>query len=90
MFLLAVLVATSSQRLGLPSLWCDLAGLCVPGNSGMGTYHGKHSFETFSHLRACLIKDLKLEGLNIFRYMPNSQKKVDWTKFFVLNRFNKV
>ncbi|XP_066835856.1 aldehyde dehydrogenase family 3 member A2-like isoform X3 [Anser cygnoides] len=60
------------------------------GNSGMGTYHGKHSFETFSHLRACLIKDLKLEGLNIFRYMPNSQKKVDWTKFFVLKQFNKA
>lgn len=56
----------------------------------MGTYHGKHSFETFSHLRACLIKDLKLEGLNIFRYMPNSQKKVDWTKFFVLKQFNKA
>ncbi|XP_040388647.1 aldehyde dehydrogenase family 3 member A2 isoform X11 [Cygnus olor] len=60
------------------------------GNSGMGAYHGKHSFETFSHLRACLIKDLKMEGMNKFRYPPNSQKKLDWTKFFVLKRFNKV
>ncbi|NWR54881.1 AL3A2 dehydrogenase, partial [Bucorvus abyssinicus] len=59
------------------------------GNSGMGTYHGKHSFETFSHRRACLIKDLKMEGTNKLRYPPASQKKVDWMKFFVLKRFNK-
>ncbi|XP_010162526.1 fatty aldehyde dehydrogenase [Antrostomus carolinensis] len=59
------------------------------GNSGMGAYHGKHSFETFSHRRACLIKDLKMEGMNKLRYPPGSQKKVDWTKFFVLKRFNK-
>ncbi|NWW92990.1 AL3A2 dehydrogenase, partial [Rhynochetos jubatus] len=48
------------------------------GNSGMGAYHGKHSFETFSHRRACLIKDLKMEGTNKLRYPPGSQKKVDW------------
>lgn len=62
---------------------------CVSGNSGMGAYHGKHSFETFSHRRACLIKDLKMEGVNKLRYPPGSQKKVDWTKFFLLKRFNK-
>ncbi|XP_074888981.1 aldehyde dehydrogenase family 3 member A2-like [Buteo buteo] len=59
------------------------------GNSGMGAYHGKHSFETFSHRRACLIKDLKMEGMNNFRYPPSSQKKVDWAKFLLLKRFNK-
>ncbi|NWU97831.1 AL3A2 dehydrogenase, partial [Upupa epops] len=59
------------------------------GNSGMGAYHGKYSFETFSHRRACLIKDLKMEGTNKIRYPPNSQKKVDWAKFFLLKRFNK-
>ncbi|KAM9614933.1 aldehyde dehydrogenase family 3 member A2-like isoform 2-T3 [Morphnus guianensis] len=59
------------------------------GNSGMGAYHGKHSFETFSHRRACLIKDLKMEGMNKLRYPPSSQKKVDWAKFFLLKRFNK-
>ncbi|KAM6049201.1 aldehyde dehydrogenase family 3 member A2 isoform 1-T4 [Chlamydotis macqueenii] len=59
------------------------------GNSGMGAYHGKHSFETFSHHRACLIKDLKMEGTNKLRYPPGSQKKVDWAKFFLLKRFNK-
>ncbi|NXF78293.1 AL3A2 dehydrogenase, partial [Sclerurus mexicanus] len=47
------------------------------GHSGMGAYHGKHSFETFSHRRACLIKDLKMEVMNKMRYPPVSQKKVD-------------
>ncbi|NXG46335.1 AL3A2 dehydrogenase, partial [Psilopogon haemacephalus] len=47
------------------------------GNSGMGTYHGKHSFETFSHRRSYLVKDLKMEILNMWRYPPSSQRKVD-------------
>ncbi|XP_075575532.1 aldehyde dehydrogenase family 3 member A2-like isoform X2 [Pelecanus crispus] len=59
------------------------------GNSGMGAYHGQYSFETFSHRRSCLIKDLKMEGTNKLRYPPGSQKKVDWAKFFLLKRFNK-
>ncbi|KFW08245.1 Fatty aldehyde dehydrogenase [Fulmarus glacialis] len=59
------------------------------GNSGVGAYHGKHTFETFSHRRSCLIKDLKMEGANKLRYPPGSQKKVDWAKFFLLKRFNK-
>ncbi|NXD68023.1 AL3A2 dehydrogenase, partial [Eolophus roseicapillus] len=58
------------------------------GNSGMGAYHGKHSFETFSHHRSCLIKDLKMESTNKLRYPPASQKKVNWAKFFLLKRFN--
>nr|RLV63493.1 hypothetical protein DV515_00018217 [Chloebia gouldiae] len=56
----------------------------------MGAYHGRHSFETFSHRRACLIKDLKMESANKMRYPPGSQKKVDWAKFFLLKRFNKA
>ncbi|KAK2537395.1 fatty aldehyde dehydrogenase [Columba guinea] len=59
------------------------------GNSGMGAYHGKYSFDTFSHRRACLIKDLKMESTNKLRYPPGSQKKVDLAKFFLLKRFNK-
>uniref|UniRef100_A0AAA9SBF2 Aldehyde dehydrogenase family 3 member A2 n=1 Tax=Bos taurus TaxID=9913 RepID=A0AAA9SBF2_BOVIN len=59
------------------------------GSSGMGAYHGKHSFDTFSHQRPCLLKTLKREGMNQLRYPPNSQSKVDWAKFFMLKRFNK-
>ncbi|XP_068945717.1 aldehyde dehydrogenase family 3 member A2 isoform X4 [Petaurus breviceps papuanus] len=59
------------------------------GNSGMGAYHGKHSFDTFSHHRSCLIKTLKMESANQLRYPPNSQSKVDWASFLLLKRFNK-
>lgn len=89
MLLLALLVAPSGQRFDWLSLRSDLPGLCPSGNSGMGAYHGKHSFETFSHRRACLIKDLKMEFVSNLRYPPSSQKKVDWAKFFLLKRFNK-
>uniref|UniRef100_A0A8C8SFT5 Aldehyde dehydrogenase n=1 Tax=Pelusios castaneus TaxID=367368 RepID=A0A8C8SFT5_9SAUR len=59
------------------------------GYSGMGAYHGRHSFETFSHRRSCLIKSLKMESMNKIRYPPNSQRKLDWAKFFLLNQFSK-
>ncbi|XP_074045348.1 aldehyde dehydrogenase family 3 member A2 isoform X3 [Macrotis lagotis] len=59
------------------------------GSSGMGAYHGKHSFDTFSHHRSCLIKSLKMESANKLRYPPNSQSKIDWTNLFLLKRFNK-
>ncbi|XP_054022235.1 aldehyde dehydrogenase family 3 member A2-like [Dryobates pubescens] len=62
---------------------------CVSGNSGMGACHGKHSFETFSHRRSCLVKDLKMEILNFYRYPPSSQKKVDFIKFAVFKQLNK-
>jgi aldehyde dehydrogenase (NAD+) len=35
------------------------------GHSGMGAYHGKFSFDTFSHKRAVMVKDQKLESLNV-------------------------
>lgn len=55
----------------------------------MGVYHGKYSFDTFSHQRPCLLKSLKGESANNLRYPPNSQSKVDWAKFFLLKQFNK-
>ncbi|XP_054427138.1 aldehyde dehydrogenase family 3 member A2 [Pteronotus mesoamericanus] len=59
------------------------------GSSGMGVYHGKYTFDTLSHYRACLLKSLKTESTNKLRYPPNSQSKVNWAKFFLLRRFNK-
>ncbi|NWU41827.1 AL3A2 dehydrogenase, partial [Hylia prasina] len=44
------------------------------GHSGMGAYHGRYSFETFSHRRSCLIKDLRWEALNKLRYPPGSME----------------
>ncbi|XP_069326407.1 aldehyde dehydrogenase family 3 member B2 isoform X2 [Eulemur rufifrons] len=60
----------------LPSL--PLGGV---GNSGMGRYHGKFSFDTFSHHRACLLSHMGLEQLNEIRYPPYSawtQRIVRW------------
>ncbi|XP_012736846.2 aldehyde dehydrogenase family 3 member A2b [Fundulus heteroclitus] len=54
------------------------------GNSGMGCYHGKFSFDQLSHLRGCLIKKLKMEGVNDMRYPPHTPKKLGWARFFIL------
>ncbi|KAM4701665.1 aldehyde dehydrogenase family 3 member A2 isoform 2-T2 [Discoglossus pictus] len=59
------------------------------GHSGIGAYHGKHSFDTFSHKRSCLIKSLAMEGVNKLRYPPYSLKKVEWAKFLLMNQVNK-
>ncbi|XP_010634084.1 aldehyde dehydrogenase family 3 member B2 [Fukomys damarensis] len=51
------------------------------GKSGMGRYHGKFSFDTFSNHRACLISPSGLEKLNEIRYPPYSsqaQKLLRW------------
>nr|XP_051687051.1 aldehyde dehydrogenase family 3 member B1 isoform X2 [Oryctolagus cuniculus] len=42
------------------------------GHSGMGSYHGRFSFDTFSHRRACLLRSPGLEKLNELRYPPYS------------------
>ena len=42
------------------------------GRSGMGSYHGKKSFETFTHYKSVLVKGKR--ELNI-KYPPYSAKK---------------
>ncbi|KAG1970031.1 aldehyde dehydrogenase family 3 member A2b [Pimephales promelas] len=54
------------------------------GNSGMGCYHGKYGFDHLSHLRGCLIKQLKMEGVNKMRYPPHTADKLGWARFFIL------
>lgn len=56
------------QELGLP-----FGGL---GPSGMGSYHGARSFETFSHERSTMIKTSGLESLMDARYPPYNDSKV--------------
>lgn len=65
------------------SFLCSLAG-----NSGMGSYHGRHSFDQLSHLRSCLIKQLKMEGVNSMRYPPHTAKKLGWARFLLLRQVN--
>ncbi|NXV37997.1 AL3B1 dehydrogenase, partial [Rissa tridactyla] len=46
------------------------------GNSGLGKYHGKFTFDTFSHHRGCLHRNMGLEALNALRYPPYTQQKL--------------
>ncbi len=48
------------------------------GNSGMGRYHGKYSFETFSHQKAVTKNTTKIDLP--FRYPPYTEKKLDFIK----------
>lgn len=50
------------------------------GNSGMGRYHGKFSFNTFSHHRACLLSCAGLEKLNDILHLPYPS----WKKKLIL------
>ncbi|KAM8975170.1 aldehyde dehydrogenase family 3 member B1 [Pelodytes ibericus] len=46
------------------------------GHSGMGKYHGKFSFDTFSHHRACLLRSSGREKLNEIRYPPYDESRL--------------
>uniref|UniRef100_A0A8C9L0R1 Aldehyde dehydrogenase domain-containing protein n=1 Tax=Pavo cristatus TaxID=9049 RepID=A0A8C9L0R1_PAVCR len=46
------------------------------GNSGLGKYHGKFTFDTFSHHRSCLHRNMGLEAINSPRYPPYTQQKL--------------
>lgn len=46
------------------------------GGSGMGAYHGKLSFDTFSHSRAVMLKDIGGEFLMNMRYPPYTAQKM--------------
>ncbi|KMQ67249.1 aldehyde dehydrogenase [Chryseobacterium sp. FH2] len=48
------------------------------GNSGIGNYHGKFGFETFSHQKAILEK--VTWGEPDIKYPPYSEKKFNWIK----------
>ncbi|XP_035479321.2 aldehyde dehydrogenase, dimeric NADP-preferring [Scophthalmus maximus] len=45
------------------------------GQSGMGRYHGKHSFDQLSHQRACLVRSLGMENVNLARYPPQDRRR---------------
>lgn len=51
------------------------------GASGWGSYHGRWTFETFSHQRACMLRGWALERLNRLRYPPYSDHKLSWLRW---------
>lgn len=63
------------------------------GNSGMGHYHGKYSFDTFSHKKSCLYKDYNIiaETLASARYPPYSEFKTNFlTQLLKKRKFFKI
>ncbi|KAI9345914.1 Aldehyde/histidinol dehydrogenase [Pilaira anomala] len=56
------------------------------GNSGMGNYHGKKSFDTFTHERSMLFKKQSMEGTNVaVRYPPYNQRKYNILRLFLVD-----
>ncbi|KPU77073.1 uncharacterized protein Dana_GF13679, isoform I [Drosophila ananassae] len=58
------------------------------GMSGMGSYHGKYGFDTFTHKKSCLGKDLSALGekLASARYPPYSDRKGSLLSFLLRKR----
>jgi len=54
------------------------------GYSGIGAYHGKFGFDTFSHFKSILHKSFRVE-LNL-KYAPYSLKKLKWVKWLTNSR----
>ena len=50
------------------------------GPSGCGCYHGKHSFDNYTHRKAVLVKNPGLERVNRVRYPPYSPWKLSVLK----------
>ncbi|KAM3960337.1 aldehyde dehydrogenase, dimeric NADP-preferring-like isoform 2-T2 [Aphomia sociella] len=50
------------------------------GYSGLGAYHGKYTFDTFTHKKSCLVKNFASVGekLAANRYPPYSESKLNF------------
>jgi len=58
------------------------------GASGSGAYHGKHGFDTFTHYKPVLEKNLGWIGEKLadFRYPPYNPKNLSFIKLLLKNR----
>lgn len=80
-----ILAGTSAGGTTINHVWMHLGVPDLPfggvGASGMGAYHGRHTFETFSHRRAVLKKPSLPEPPLL--YPPYSPSKLRWIKRLV-------
>jgi len=55
------------------------------GASGMGSYHGKFSFDTFTHRKGVVQRDFSNLGdqVGIFRYPPYTPTKINFLSFLL-------
>lgn len=77
-----VLTQTSAGNVGINDGMMFMANPNLPfggvGNSGMGAYHGKFGFDTFSHLKTVLKRRFWFDVP--LRYPPFTQTKLNWLK----------
>ncbi len=80
-----IVARTSAGGTTINHVWMHLGVPELPfggvGESGMGAYHGRHTFETFSHRRAVLRKPTL--GEPPLLYPPYSDRKLRWVKRLV-------
>ncbi|KAK7598208.1 hypothetical protein V9T40_006443 [Parthenolecanium corni] len=59
------------------------------GASGIGCYHGKYTFDTFSYRKSVLVKNFNPLGemIGSARYPPLTDKKTSLLKFFLAKRY---
>ena len=80
-----VLARTSSGGATVNHTWVHLTVSSLPfggvGESGMGAYHGKATFETFSHHKSVLVKSTKMDAPIL--YPPYDASKKKWLKRLV-------
>ncbi|KAI9249815.1 Aldehyde/histidinol dehydrogenase [Helicostylum pulchrum] len=74
-----ILDKTSSGGVLVNDILMHLQELSLPfggvGPSGSGSYHGEKSFDTFTHSRSTMVKDLMSEPVVSCRYPPYNQDK---------------
>ncbi|MBK7427921.1 MAG: aldehyde dehydrogenase family protein [Saprospiraceae bacterium] len=73
--------STYSGSLAINNTLLQVATTTLPfggvGNSGMGSYHGKFGFETFSHMKPVLNKSLKLDSDLLYAPYKNTMRKLE-------------
>ncbi|KAI9467982.1 MAG: Aldehyde/histidinol dehydrogenase [Benjaminiella poitrasii] len=76
-----ILDKTSSGGILINDTLMHLQELSLPfggvGPSGSGCYHGEKSFDTFTHLRSTMVKDLKTESVSSVKYPPYNPDKAE-------------
>jgi acyl-CoA reductase-like NAD-dependent aldehyde dehydrogenase len=78
----AVIESTSSGGVSINGTILHIASPNMPfggvGESGMGAYHGRHSFETFSHRKAVMTRGMRFDPKLL--YPPYGERKTRWMR----------
>jgi len=77
-----VIESTSSGGVSVNGTVLHIASPTLPfggvGESGMGAYHGRHTFETFSHRKAVMTRGMRFDPKLL--YPPYSERRTRWIR----------